>query len=167
MSNYEKKSFYALKYLPKRLTKKDKILQRKMLDKSRKLYKKGKYYTRKIVSSYSKKISPHILHAQKIYKIEKIMPSKELAIKTGCTVNALSQIEKKGQGAYYSSGSRPNQTAHSWGRARLASAITAGKSAAVDFSILEKGCKHNGKAFTMALKAKEKHGYGHRKVPKV
>ena len=41
---------------------------------------------------------------------------------------------KKGQGAYYSSGSRPNQSAHSWGYARLASAITGGKSAAVDFT---------------------------------
>jgi len=36
------------------------------------------------------------------------------------------QIVKKGKGAYYSSGSRPNQIPHSWGYTRLASAITGG-----------------------------------------
>ena len=46
------------------------------------------------------------------------------------------EIVKKGQGAYYSSGSRPNQTGHSWGRARLASSITGGKASAVDYKIL-------------------------------
>ena len=70
-------------------------------------------------------------------------------------------------GAYYSSGSRPNQTGHSWGIARLASAITSGKSAAVDYDILEKGCKRNSKALSLAKKAKKKHGHGTRKVPKV
>ena len=79
----------------------------------------------------------------------------------------LKKIVKKGQGAYYSSGSRPNQTAQSWGLARLASAITAGKAAAVDYNILEKGCKHNSKALTLAKKAKRKYGLGTRRVPKV
>ena len=49
------------------------------------------------------------------------------------------QIVKKGEGAYYSSGSRPNQTAKSWGLARLASSLTAGKAAAIDYDIIEKG----------------------------
>ena len=44
---------------------------------------------------------------------------------------------QKGQGAYFSSGSRPNQTGHSWGYARMASAITGGKAAAIDYHILE------------------------------
>ena len=52
--------------------------------------------------------------------------------KTGCSIEALKKIVNKGEGAYYSSGSRPNQTSHSWGYARLASAITGGKAAAVD-----------------------------------
>jgi len=38
----------------------------------------------------------------------------------------LQKIVNKGMGAYYSSGSRPNQTPASWGIARLASAITGG-----------------------------------------
>ena len=69
--------------------------------------------------------------------------------------------------AYYSGGSRPSQTAHSWGRARLASAITGGKSAAVDYKILEAGCKATSKALAFAKKAKAKHGYGQWRVPKV
>ena len=35
-------------------------------------------------------------------------------------------IISKGRGAYYSSGSRPNQTADSWAYARLASVIMGG-----------------------------------------
>ena len=78
--------------------------------------------------------------------------------------NALRQIVKKGQGAYYSSGSRPNQSGHSWGRARLASSITGGKAAAVDFHILEKTCKKGSKALKLAKKVK---GKGTRRVKKV
>jgi hypothetical protein len=63
---------------------------------------------------------------------------------------------KKGEGAYFSSGSRPNQTAQSWGLARLASSITAGKAAAVDYKILEEGCNHKGKAFILANKSRKK-----------
>ena len=57
------------------------------------------------------------------------------------------QIVKKGEGAYFSSGSRPNQTPQSWGLARLASSITAGKSAAVDYDIIKKGCNHKKRHF--------------------
>ena len=76
------------------------------------------------------------------------------------------KIYRRGLGAYYSSGSRPNQTGHSWGRARLASAITGGKAAAVDYNILQKGCRSNRKALRLAKQARKKHGYGTRRVPK-
>ena len=66
----------------------------------------------------------------------------------------MKKIIKKGQGAYYSSGSRPNQTSHSWGIARLASAITGGKSSQIDFHILEKYCKSNSKALKLAKNSK-------------
>ena len=39
---------------------------------------------------------------------------------------ALQEVKKKGMGAYYSSGSRPNQTAQSWGKARMYSYILGG-----------------------------------------
>lgn len=155
-----------LRYLPKRLTKKDKRIQSKMLLKSRKMYKRGKYYTRKPVASYKSKPSNHVLNAKKLYKVDRIGPTDELAKATGCTKNALAEIIRKGEGAYFSSGSRPNQTGQSWGIARLASSITSGKAAAVDYSILEKGCKHTSKALKLAKLAKKKYGHGTRRVPK-
>lgn len=153
-----------VRYLPYKLTTKDKDKQTRMLLKSRQLYKKGKYYTRKRVSSYNNKTSNHIVNARKIYGIDKISPSKELSKKTGCSISALKQIVKKGEGAYFSSGSRPNQTAQSWGLARLASSITAGKSAAVDYNILEQGCNHRKKAFLLATKSRKQYKYGHSKT---
>lgn len=156
-----------IKYLPKQLTKKDKIKQAKQLKKSRALYKKGIYIHRKPVDSYKSKKSQHILNAEKIYNIKNLVVNNKLAKKTGCSIKALNKIVKKGQGAYYSSGSRPNQTAHSWGIARLASSISGGKAAAVDFNILKDGCKSGSKALKLAKKSKIKNGYGTRKVPKI
>lgn len=156
-----------LRYLPKQLTQKDKKKQGKELIKSRRLYKKGIYYSRPKVVSFKSKKSNHIIKAEKMYNVDKIGATDELAKATNCGKSALAKIINKGAGAYYSSGSRPNQTAQSWGIARLASAITSGKAAAVDYKILEKGCKINSKALTLAKKAKLKHGHGTRRVPKV
>ena len=156
-----------LRYLPRILTKKDSKKQSKELQKSRRLYKKGLYYSRKKMPSYPHVKSPHIIKAQKLYKVNKIGATNELAKATGCSVKALAKIINKGEGAYFSSGSRPNQSAQSWGIARLASSITAGKAAARDYNILESGCKSGSKALRLAKKAKRKYGYGTRKVPKV
>ena len=141
------------KYVPNSLSTKDKKKQMNMILKSRKMYKTGNYYTRKKVN-YPHKSSNHINRAKKIYNVETITPNNELAMKTGCSIDALKQIVKKGEGAYYSSGSRPNQTPQSWGLARLASAITAGKASIVDYTILESGCDHNKKAFKLAKSVK-------------
>ena len=156
-----------IRYVPKVLTKKDKNAQVKMLIKSKNLYKKHKYYTRKQLPSYKNKKSNHILNARRRYNIQTITPNKELAYKTGCNLTTLNQIVKKGEGAYYSSGSRPNQTPKSWGLARLASSITSGKAAAVDYDIIKKGCNHNKKAFILANKSKKKYKYGHTKTKKI
>ena len=158
---------FPMRYLPKSLTKKDKKKQIKMLLMSKKLYKKQKYSTRKQLSSYKNKKSNHILNARKIYNIQTITPNKELSLKTGCKLSGLKQIVKKGEGAYYSSGSRPNQTAQSWGLARLASSITAGKSAAVDYDIIEKNCNHSKTAFILANKSRKKYKFGHTQTKKV
>jgi hypothetical protein len=154
------------KYLPSLNKKKDMQKQVKMLMKSKKQYKKGKFFTRKNVKSYTSKPSNHVTDAKKIYNIQNITPNKDLARKTGCSLSALKQIVRKGEGAYYSSGSRPNQTPQSWGLARLASSITSGKSAAVDYDILEKGCDHNKKAFILANKSKKKYKFGRSKTKK-
>jgi hypothetical protein len=157
-----------IRYLPAILTKKDKQKQIKMLMKSRKLYRiKKQYYTRKPLASYKNKTSKHILKARKIYKIQNLTPSKELARKTGCSLSALNQIVKKGQGAYFSSGSRPNQTAQSWGIARLASSLTAGKAAAVDYDIINAGCDHKKKAYILANKSRRQYKHGQSKTRRV
>lgn len=136
--------------------------------KSKKLYRtKNQYYTRKPLASYKNKTSNHILNARKIYNIKNLTPSKELAQKTGCSLSALNQIVKKGQGAYFSSGSRPNQTSQSWGIARLASSITAGKAAAVDYEIINAGCDHKKKAFILASKSRRKYKFGQSKTRRV
>jgi len=49
---------------------------------------------------------------------------KNIAKVTGIPYGALNTVYKKGEGAYFSSGSRPNQTKDSWGRARMYSYIT-------------------------------------------
>jgi hypothetical protein len=156
-----------IRYLPFRLSKKDKEKQIKMLSKSKNLYKKNKYYTRKKLSSYTSKPSNHVVNAKRIYNIETLSPNTKLVGKTGCSLKALNKIVNKGEGAYFSSGSRPNQTAASWGLARLASSITGGKSAAVDYDILEEGCNHKKLAFKFATKAKKQYNFGHSKTKKV
>jgi len=156
-----------LKYLPKRLTFKDRKKQSQMLLKSKKLYRHNKYYTRKPVKSFHSKTSSHILKARKVYDVKKIGATDELAKKSGCSKSALAKIINKGAGAYYSSGSRPNQTAQSWGVARLASALTSGKAGAVDYHILNEGCKPGSNGYNSAQLAKKKYGYGKRRVPKI
>lgn len=65
------------------------------------------------------------------YKInQKAKIAKQIISKKG-----IDEIIKKGQGAYYSSGSRPNQTATSWALARLASVIMGGPARKVDKDI--------------------------------
>ena len=117
--------------------------------------------------SFKSKSSPHIVKARKIYNVDSIIPSKTLAKKTGCSIASLKKIVKKGEGAYFSSGSRPNQTAKSWGYARLASSITGGKAAAIDYNILENGCKLKSGALRLAKNARIKHGFGRRKTSSI
>ena len=129
--------------IPKRyispLSKKEKRIQTNLILKSRRDYKKGIYQTRKKMKSYPNKKSSHIQHAQEKFGVTSMVPSKELAKKTGCPLSVLKKIVQKGEGAYYSSGSRPNQTPQSWGLARLASSLSGGPAARVDAKELE-GC---------------------------
>ena len=144
------------RYIPKKLSKNDQEKQKKYLRKSRKLYKKGKYYTRPKVKTFKSRKSNHLRRAEELYKINKITPSAELARKTKCKRSALEKIVNKGRGAYFSSGSRPNQTGESWGLARLASAISGGNSAIYDFHVLKDGCKPSSKALKLARKTCKK-----------
>ncbi len=165
MKTHTKKT--NLRYLPKRLTAKDRRSQSKMLQKSKKLYKKGIYYTRKPVASFKSKPSKFLAKARKMYNVATIGATPALAKASGCSVSALRKVIRKGEGAYFSSGSRPNQTAQSWGVARLASALVSGKAGAVDYNILNEGCRKGSKGYKAAQKAKRIYGHGQGRVPKV
>ena len=89
-----------------------------------------------------------------MYGIKPLRLNHDLAKRTRCKLAGLKKIMRKGQGAYYSSGSRPNQIAHSWGYARLASSITGGKAAAVDNHILEEYCEPTSRALRLSRQAK-------------
>ncbi len=68
------------------------------------------------------------------YKISNLTRiSKEIITKTG-----IDKILDKGRGAYYSAGSRPNQTAQSWALARLAGVIMNSPARKVDQKIWDK-----------------------------
>jgi len=141
---------YPKTYVPSNLTRKDQQKQLRMLKNSKNLYKKGRYPTRKKVKSFVSLPSLNVKRAQALFGV-RIKPSKALAKATGCPLSVLEGIVKKGEGAYYSSGSRPNQTAQSWAYARLASALTGGKAAKVDFHLV-KNCDPRKKAFKLARK---------------
>lgn len=146
------KPTFIKRYLPDTLSPRDKTRQRKELTKSRRLYKQRKYYTRKAMRSFKSKPSKHLDRAIRLYHVDKIRPTRELSRATGCSLKGLRRIVKKGEGAYYSSGSRPNQTSQSWGNARLASAITGGNASLVDFHILNEECDHRKSAYRLAQK---------------
>ena len=141
-------------YLPKTMSKKDKETQRKNILRTRKSYKKGIYINRKNVKSFKSKPSPHIQNAMKMYNVTSVKPSRELSRKTKCSLKGLKKIVNKGAGAYYASGSRPNQTPLSWGYARLASSITGNKASIVDNHILREECKPGSLALKLSNKAK-------------
>ena len=143
------------RYLPKQLSKKDLKIQKANLRKSRKLYKQGVFFARPKVASFKSKKSSHLNRARTLYGVQKIGSTPELSKKTHCSRKALEKIISKGRGAYYSSGSRPNQTAESWGIARLASSITGGNASVVDYHILVEGCSPNSKALKLARKTRK------------
>ena len=122
------------------LNQKDKKKQLKSLNKSRKAYftKKGKkkYYTRPKLKSFKEKKSSWTKKFKDKYPNAKTI--QDISKLTGIPRSALLAVKKKGMGAYYSSGSRPNQTAHSWGMARMYSYILGGPTRRIDHHITDK-----------------------------
>ena len=135
------------KKYPKRytagLSKEDKEKQKKQLDKSTKDYKKGKYTDRKELKSFKEKTSSYVEQVKK--KLGLPINFDKLADKLGKSPKQKKDIRKgfeeiydKGKGAFYSSGSRPNQTPESWGKARVASVLVGGPSRNIDKKIVDK-----------------------------
>jgi hypothetical protein len=149
---------YKPKYVPVGLTAKDSLLQKKYLNLSRKAYRRGVYINRPHLESYKHRRSSHVSRATKLYGVSTMKPTRQLARSTGCKKSALEKIVNKGEGAYYSSGSRPNQTPQSWGYARLASALTGGPSSQVDYSILKQGCSKRSRPMKLANYTRKNRG---------
>ena len=115
------------KYIPKSLTPEDKKKQIKSI-KEKTDRPKVKSFTSKrssLVEKFEKK------YGTKINDFKFI--SKNIIKQKG-----IDEIMAKGRGAYYSSGSRPNQTRTSWALARLAGVIMNSPARKVDMKIWEK-----------------------------
>tara|TARA_B110000208_G_scaffold191991_1_gene261532 strand:+ start:4564 stop:4995 length:432 start_codon:yes stop_codon:yes gene_type:complete len=130
--------------IPKRylsgLSKKDKLTQKKNIMKARKSYKSKKltkkYVPRLKLKSFKSKTSSWTQKFHDMYPGVKTI--KDISKVVGISKKALLAVKKKGMGAYYSSGSRPNQTAQSWGLARMYSYILGGKTRKIDREITKK-----------------------------
>jgi hypothetical protein len=141
------------KYIPSILSRKDRKTQKRAILRSRKAYRSIKnkmYVNRPKLASFVSRKSPHVFRATNLYGVPSLQPTKKLERATGCKRWALKKIINKGEGAYYSSGSRPNQTAQSWGYARLGSALTGGPASKVDYDILKRGCTRKSRPIYLA-----------------
>lgn len=87
-------------------------------------------------TSAKTKRSKWVIMFEKKYKTK--ITDKKFINKNILTNVGQKKVMDKGKGAYYSSGSRPNQTASSWAYARLASVIMGGPARKIDKSIWNK-----------------------------
>ncbi len=122
----EKKKKINKKYVPPSLSEKDKKKQIKSIEQG-KNRPKVDYKTKR--SSWVKKFEEKYNHK---------ITAKSWIDKNLLRSEGQDQIIKKGEGAYYSSGSRPNVSARQWGLARLASVILGGPSRKIDKKIYDK-----------------------------
>ena len=86
--------------------------------------------------SAPEKRSSHVIKFEKKYN--KKITDEDWIHKNIITKTGQKKIMDKAMGAYFSGGSRPNQTPSSWAYARLASVITGGGARKVDKTIWEK-----------------------------
>jgi hypothetical protein len=122
------------------LSRKDRAKQLRSLRKAKRSYKtkrgKTRYVQRPKLKSFKSKKSNWTQTFHKLYPSAKTM--KQISEQTGIPIQAIRSVKKKGMGAYYSSGSRPNQTAESWGKARMYSYILGGPTRKIDHHITVK-----------------------------
>ena len=121
----EKESGLPKKYVPKGLSPSDKKKQIKSI-------KEGKDRPK---VDYENKRSSYVVKFEKKYG--KKITDKKWISQNVLKMSGINKILAKGRGAYYSGGSRPNQTKDSWAYARLASVIVGGKARQVDKAIWE------------------------------
>lgn len=115
---------YSSKYVPKNLTEADKKKQIKSIKEKT---------DRPKLESFKSKRSSHVEKFEKKYGTK--ITNEKFINNTILKKEGQLQILKKGMAAYYSSGSRPNQTPQSWAYARLASVIMNGSARKSDMKI--------------------------------
>lgn len=123
----DKKTGLPKKYLPSSLTPLDRKKQLKSI-----LEKKE----RPKVESFKSERSPWVKKFENKYKTK--ITNYDYISKNILKRVGINKILDKGRGAYFSSGSRPNQTAESWAIARLASVIMGGPARKIDADIWSK-----------------------------
>ena len=121
----DKKKKYKEKYVPLSLSPADRKKQIKSIE-SKTIKPRPKV-------NYPTKRSSHVVKFEKKYGT-KITDDKFIS-KNIISQKGIDEILDKGRGAYFSGGSRPNQTPQSWSRARLASVIMNGPARKVDIKI--------------------------------
>ena len=122
------------RYLPDTLKGKDRQAQIKSIF-EKKERPKTKVKERK--SSWTIKFDKK--YGDELDKMKGKRSKKNIAKITGIPFKAIDEVYKKGEGAFYSSGSRPNQTPSSWARGRIYAFIMGGKKVRkADKDIIEK-----------------------------
>ena len=114
-------------YIPPSLTQADRKKQEESIRKGTRRPK---------VESFKSKRSKHVVAFEKKYGTK--ITDKAFIYKNIMSKKGVSLVLSKGRGAYFSSGSRPNQTPASWSNARLASVIMGGPARKVDKAIWDK-----------------------------
>ena len=115
------------KYLPRSLSRRDRAAQRRSIERGT---------DRPYVKSYKSRRSPWVRKFEQRYGVP--ITNKSWIHDNIITRAGQNKILSKGRGAYYSSGSRPNQSKDSWAFARLASVILGGPARDVDRDIWDK-----------------------------
>ena len=110
------------KYLPDTLSKADRQKQIKSIFEKK---DRPKVKTKERKSSFTIKFNKK--YGEEIDAMKGGRNKKNVAKVSGIPYKALDSVYKKGEGAFYSSGSRPNQTKDSWGRGRMYAYIMGGK----------------------------------------
>jgi hypothetical protein len=142
------------KYIPKSLSEKDRRKQLKSIEegvdrpKVKSFKSKRSNWTRLANSYFGVNNTSKVDIARILSKGNK-KRYKEL-------MNGFDEIFDKGMKAYYTSGSRPNQTPYSWAYARLFSVLFGGKSRDIDSKEVEK--------YNIPLLSKKQKGNGDGKV---
>jgi hypothetical protein len=110
------------RYLPDTLKGKDRQAQIKSIFEGKKRPKtKVKERKSSWTIAFTKK------YGDELDKMKGKRSKRNIAKVTGIPFKAIDEVYKKGEGAFYSSGSRPNQTPSSWARGRIYAFIMGGK----------------------------------------